>query len=51
MGAKSPRYTVEFKQKAVELYRKSGTTYAKVARGLDQLNPRSTSRGSWPRGR
>lgn len=24
MGAPSPRYTVEFKQKAVELYRKSG---------------------------
>ena len=39
MGAPSPRYTVEFKQKAVELYRKSGTTYAEVARGLDQLDP------------
>ena len=39
MGALSPRYTVEFKQKAVELYRKSGTTYAEVARGLDQLDP------------
>lgn len=34
MGAPSPRYTAEFKQKAVELYRKSGATYAEVARGL-----------------
>lgn len=34
MGAPSPRYTAEFKQKAVGLYRKSGTTYAEVARGL-----------------
>ncbi len=34
MGAPSPRYTAEFKQKAVELYKKSGTTYAEVARGL-----------------
>ena len=34
MGALSPKYTAEFKQKAVELYRKSGTTYAEVARGL-----------------
>lgn len=25
MGTPSPRYTAEFKQKAVELYRKSGT--------------------------
>lgn len=33
--APSPRYTAEFKQKAVELYKKSGTTYAEVARGLD----------------
>lgn len=33
--APSPRYTAEFKQKAVELYRKSGTIYAEVARGLD----------------
>lgn len=30
----SPRYTAEFKQKAVEPYGKSGTTYAEVARGL-----------------
>ena len=34
MGTPSPRYTAEFKQKAVELYKKSGTTYAEVARGL-----------------
>lgn len=34
MGAPSPRYTAEFEQKAVELYKKSGTTYAEVARGL-----------------
>lgn len=33
--APSPRYTAEFKQKAVELYKKSGTIYAEVARGLD----------------
>ena len=33
MGNPSPRYTAEFKQKAVELYGKSGTTYAEVARG------------------
>lgn len=34
MGNPSPRYTVEFKQKAVEPCRKSGATYAEVARGL-----------------
>ena len=34
MGNPSPRYTAEFKQKAVEPYGKSGTTYAEVARGL-----------------
>ena len=34
MGNPSSRYTAEFKQKAVELYMKSGTTYAEVARGL-----------------
>ena len=33
--AKSPRkYTAEFKQRAVQLWRESGTTYAEVARGL-----------------
>lgn len=35
MGAPSPRCTAEFKQEAVVLYGKSGTTYAEVARGLD----------------
>lgn len=34
MGTPSPRYTAEFKQKAVEPYGKSGTMYAEVARGL-----------------
>lgn len=34
MGNSSPRYTAEFKQRVVELYRKSSTTYAEVARGL-----------------
>ena len=36
MGKPSPRYTPEFKQKAVELYLASGpdTTYTEVARGL-----------------
>ena len=34
MGTPSPRYAAEFKQKAVELDGKSGTTYAEVARGL-----------------
>uniref|UniRef100_UPI00359C4027 transposase n=1 Tax=Collinsella bouchesdurhonensis TaxID=1907654 RepID=UPI00359C4027 len=33
MGNPSPRYTAEFKQKAVEPHGKSGTTYAEVARG------------------
>lgn len=34
MGNPSPRYTAEFKQKAVELHKKPGTTHAEVARGL-----------------
>lgn len=34
MGTPSPRCTVELKQKAAELYGKSGTTCAEVARGL-----------------
>lgn len=41
MGAPSPRYTAEFKQKAVELYKKSGTTYAEVARGRQNCHLRS----------
>lgn len=33
--ASSPRkYTAEFKRRAVQLWRESGTTYAEVARGL-----------------
>lgn len=43
MGTPSPKHTAEFKQKAVELYRKSGTTYAEVARGLG-CDPGSLSR-------
>ena len=36
MGKPSPRYTAEFKQRAVELYRAAGpeATYASVAREL-----------------
>ena len=36
MGKSSPRYTAEFKQKAVELYKAAGpdATYASVAREL-----------------
>ena len=45
MGTPSPKYTAEFKQKAVELYRKSGTTYAEVARGLG-CDPGSLSKPS-----
>lgn len=33
MGAPSPRCEAEFKQEAAELYGKSGTAYAEVARG------------------
>ena len=64
MGDPSPRRTAEFKQKAVELYKRSGTTYAEVARGLgcdagslsdwvkkaDTAGPRPTvTRSRWPR--
>ena len=34
MGHPSPKYTAEFKQRAVELYRERGCTYAELARGL-----------------
>lgn len=34
MGNPSPRYTAEFKQRAVEPCRKLGATYAEVALGL-----------------
>lgn len=33
MGTPSPKYTAEFKQKVVELHRKSGAAHAEVARG------------------
>lgn len=33
MGDLSPRHAAEFKQKAVELYGKSGTTYAEAVHG------------------
>ena len=64
MGAPSSRYTAEFKQKAVELYKKSGTTYAEVARGpgcapeacptgsrrpTRPIAGRATIRSRWPR--
>ena len=34
MGRPSPKYTAEFKQRAVELYRERGCTYAELAREL-----------------
>lgn len=34
MGHPSPKYTAEFKQRAVQLYRERGTTCAEVAREL-----------------
>lgn len=34
MGRPSPKYTVEFKRRAVELYRERGCTYAELAREL-----------------
>ena len=64
MGAPSPRCTAEFKQEAVELYGKSGTAYAEVARGpgcdagsladwvkkVDAADcGRATTRSRWPR--
>lgn len=43
MGKASPKYTPEFKQRAVELYKKSApTTYAAVARELG-VDPGSLS--------
>ena len=46
MGDSSPRRTAESKQKAVELYRKSGTTYAEVARGAGW----AATRAAWQAG-
>lgn len=34
MGRPSPEYTAEFRQRAVELYRERGCTYAELAREL-----------------
>ena len=34
MGRPSPKYTAEFKQRAVQLYRERGGTYAEIAREL-----------------
>lgn len=34
MGHPSPRYTAEFKQQAVRLYKERGGTYAEIAREL-----------------
>ena len=34
MGHPSPKYTAEFKRRAVELYRERGCTYAELAREL-----------------
>ena len=42
MGESSRRHAPEFKQKAVELYRSRGTTYAEVARELG-VDPGSLS--------
>lgn len=51
MGNPSPRYTAEFKQRAVELCRKSGATYAEVTRGLGcdagSLADRVKKAGAW----
>ena len=46
VGSALPRYTPEFKQRAVDLYRQSSTTYAEVARGLG-IDPGSLS--NWVR--
>ena len=34
MGHASPKYTAEFKQRAVQLYRERGGTYAEIGREL-----------------
>lgn len=34
MGKPCPKYTAEFKQRAVQLYNERGTTYAEVAREI-----------------
>lgn len=35
MGKPCPKYTAEFKRRAVQLYNERGTTYAEVAREID----------------
>lgn len=42
MGKPSPKYTAEFKQRAVRLYRERGGTYAETARELG-VDPGSLS--------
>lgn len=44
MGKPCPKYTAEFKRRAVQLYNERGTTYAEVAR-LTQ-----STRRAWPTG-
>ena len=41
MGKPCPKYTAEFKRRAVRLYNERGTTYAEVAReiGVDPSSP------------
>lgn len=34
MGKPCPKYTAEFKRRAVQLYNERGTTYAEVAREI-----------------
>ncbi|PWM22106.1 MAG: hypothetical protein DBX97_00830 [Collinsella tanakaei] len=53
MGHPSPKYTAEFKQRAVELYRERGCTYAELARepGCDAGSISTGSRGRTPRAR
>lgn len=47
MGHPSPKYTAEFKQRAVELYRERGCTYAELAR---ELGCDAGSISDWVRG-
>lgn len=42
MGHPSPKYTAEFKQRAAQLYRERGGTYAEIGRGLG-VDPGSIS--------
>lgn len=47
MGHASPKYTAEFKQRAVQLYRERGGAYAEIGRGLG-VDPGSVS--DWVKG-